>query len=80
METLLKAASSGDAQAQYELGLHLDNAEGHARDLVEAARQYQLAADQGHAEAQLHLGLMYDAGDGVERNEATAFAWYRRRE
>ena len=67
MDELLKAASGGDPQAQYELALHHDNIQGEGRDPAEAARWYRLAADQGHADAQLHLGLMCDTGDGVGR-------------
>ncbi|MEZ5563981.1 MAG: tetratricopeptide repeat protein [Gammaproteobacteria bacterium] len=93
VEELRQQATAGDVEAQYQLGLKLDNgaaptgepppvspaepAEPAGRQPVEAAYWYRLAAEQGHAAAQLHLGLMYDTGDGVEKDEAVAAEWYR---
>ena len=63
-ETALKEwtplAKSGNASAQYSLGLVYDNGDGIPQDHAEAVKWYRLAADQGHAIAQTNLGLMYD--------------------
>jgi TPR repeat protein len=41
-------AAQGEAEAQFQLGLLYDNAEGVPRDPVAAANWYRFAADQGH--------------------------------
>ena len=70
-------AHAGDAEAQYQLGLRYDNADGVPRDPVAAANWYRFAAGQNHALAQLHLGLIFYAGDvGFERDRAEAARWY----
>jgi TPR repeat protein len=71
------AARSGDAEAQFKLGVACDNGEGVKRDPVAAANWYRFAAEQGHGLAQLHLGLMLNSGDtALERDDADAARWY----
>jgi TPR repeat protein len=70
-------ASEGDAEAQFQLALRYDNADGLPRDPVAAANWYRFAAEQMHALAQFHLGLMFNAGDvGFERDDAEAAGWF----
>ena len=70
-----KKAESGDATAQFNLGLMYANGEGVPKDDAEAVRWYRLAADQGLAPAQFNLGLMYAIGEGVPKDLVQAHAW-----
>ena len=47
----LKLANRGDAQAQYNMGLHFYNGDGAAQNFGKAAKWWSKAAEQGHAEA-----------------------------
>ncbi len=67
-QTLETAAASGDAVAQFQLGLsHLEA----GRD-AEALRLIRLAANQGQPAAQYRLAKLYEAGIGVKVNGKTA--------
>ena len=74
-DDLRKRAESGDAEAQYILGV----SSAHAMDHKEAVKWYRLAAEQGHAKAQNALGAAYSFGqEGVSQNHEEARKWYRR--
>jgi hypothetical protein len=74
----LTQAESGDAEAQFGLGLKY-SAEGEAtQDLARAAGWYRRAAEQGHALAQFNLGVMLASGQGVPQDEAAALTWNQR--
>jgi TPR repeat protein len=64
-------ARQGDAEAQYKLGLTV-------QDDSEAALWFRKAADQGLALAQDNLGGMYASGRGVPQDDAEALRWYRK--
>lgn len=72
-------AEAGDAQAQYELGLHY--AQIHFRvvalDYFEAFTWMQKAALKNHRMAQYQLGRFYEQGKGTEKNLGEAIKWYR---
>lgn len=72
-------AASGDADAQFMLGLMYANGQGVAQNFYEAAKMYRLAGTQGHIGAQVNLGSMYDEclGNGPCNSEQAA-NWYRR--
>lgn len=72
------AAESGDAEAQWKLGLACARGQGVPQNYAEAAQWYRRAAEQGHAAAQAALGELYEAGQGVPYDEAEAARWYRR--
>jgi hypothetical protein len=73
------AARQGSSEAQFQLALRFDNAEGVPRDPVAAANWYRFAAEQRHALAQFHLGLMLHAGDvGLARDDRAAANWFAR--
>ncbi len=72
-----KDAESGDAKAQFVLGVMYQNGHGVAKDSAEAVKWYRLAADQGLADAQFVLGVMYHTGQGVPQDYAEAMKWYR---
>ena len=71
-----KDAESGNAKAQYNLGVKYANGQGVPRDDAEAAKWYRLAADQGYGYAQGNLGVMYHDGRGVPQDYGEAFAWF----
>ena len=76
---LQNAAASGDAEAQFRLGLLYRNGDnGVTKDDAEAATWYRKAAEQGYAKAQLTLGYMLAEGLGVAKNDAEAVSWYRK--
>jgi len=75
---LLKAAESGDARAQFEIGGAYENGKGVARDDRRAAEWYRKSAEQGNGQAQYSLGAMYAEGRGVERNRDEAIRWYKK--
>ena len=50
------AAEQGDARAQYNLGVCLQNGESVDQDQQEAVKYYRLAAEQGDADAACNLG------------------------
>lgn len=64
-------------EAQYVLGLMHTNGWGVAKDEVEAAKWFRLAADQGHADAQYILGVIYNTAQGVAKDDAEAVRWFR---
>jgi len=69
------AADSGQAEAQFDLGVLYAQGLGVRRDLTEAAFWYRKAAEQGNAEAEFALGQMYSRGWGVPRDAADAIRW-----
>jgi hypothetical protein len=49
-----------------------------AKDDVEAARLFRLAAVQGNAQGQNNLDVMYESGrGGLTRDLEAAISWYR---
>lgn len=87
LKKLFDRAEGGDAEAQYLLGTHFQNAEFDeeyderiAANITDQdpASWLKKAAEQGHAGAQYKLGNMYRNGDGVRQNNETAIKWYRR--
>lgn len=73
---LQKQADSGDADAQYNLGLMYAKGEGVPKDAAKAVELWQKAAAQGNAHAQSMLGGMYADGEGVPRDLVLAYAWF----
>src|SRR5437867_612320 len=73
-----KAAQSGDARAQFDLGWMYASGLDVPRDYDRAVMWWQKAAAQGLADAQLNLGIMYQAGIGVAKDSARAVEWYRK--
>ena len=71
-------AASGNAEAQYNLGLLYDSGQGVPQDYAQEATWYRKAAEQGNANAQTALGSMYVNGQGVPQNNAQAAAWWRK--
>ncbi len=83
LEELEPAARSGDATAQYYLGVLYDHGEGVIRNYQTAADWYEKAAAQGHREAQFNLGLLHYTGAGqpgeataIQHDPKTAARWF----
>lgn len=70
----LPAATAGDANAQYLLGLKFWRGRGVARDDATAARWFANAAVQNHADAMTDLAAMYRLGEGVKNDTSRAFS------
>lgn len=66
------AGEQGDPQAQTELAISYENAEGVPKDFQKAHSLYCRAAKQGYAEAQFRLGWVYANGRGVPRDDGVA--------
>ena len=75
---LVKKAESGDAVAQYSLGLVYENGWGVDENISSAVEWYMLAANKGNANAQYHLGLCYENGNGVKKDTDLAVEWYQK--
>ena len=75
---LLKAAESGDAGAQTELGRRYEYGLGVPEDHLAAAKWFRKAAEQGNAKAQLSLGFSYNLGLTGAANQPEAFRWFRK--
>lgn len=58
-----KAALSGDAEAQCDLGASYDSGDGVKENKEKAFKWYCRAAEQGHIAAQFNVGLMYAEGE-----------------
>jgi len=76
--TLKEQAVSGDAVAQYNLGISYYNGRGLPQDYAQAAMWFHKAAVQGFDNAQYNLGLMYAGGEGVPQDYAQAASWFRK--
>ncbi|WP_209011764.1 peptidoglycan-binding protein [Roseibium aggregatum] len=73
---LRSAAASGNAAAEFLVGVKYTEGDGVPADLAEAAKWYQKAADQGLAPAQYRLASLYEKGRGVEKDLTKAKDWY----
>ncbi|MDD3443932.1 MAG: trypsin-like peptidase domain-containing protein [Zavarzinia sp.] len=75
-EIWLPLAEDGDSDAQFGVGVILDNGQGVPENDAEAAKWYRLAAERGNPDAQFNLALLYDNGKGVPANKEEAAFWY----
>ncbi|MBF0271257.1 MAG: sel1 repeat family protein [Magnetococcales bacterium] len=74
------AATFGDADAQYNLGLMYETGDGVQKDIKKAWDWFHRAAEQGLPEAQNKLGIMYEhkviGGLRNKKDKAYAYAYY----
>ena len=76
---LLKAAKSGDAHSQYELGFrYAYGMFGVELNDTEAFKWFMKSAEQGNDSAQFELAESYYNGWGVEQDYSEAAKWYRK--
>jgi hypothetical protein len=71
----MRAAQSGDDEAQFYLGSLYSAGVGVPRSDQEAFRWFGRAANQGHSHAMLILAGLYATGRGVEKNNFEAYKW-----
>lgn len=71
-------ADSGNANAQFKLGLMYERGRGVPKNDRLAVDWYRKAAVQGNADAQHNLGYMYDNGRGVPEDKRLAVEWWRK--
>lgn len=74
---LARAATSGSATAQYDLGMLYLAGKTVPKSAAEAAKWFEKAAMQGLAKAQFNLGVLYQKGDGLPADQQLAFFWYQ---
>ena len=73
-----KAAESGYAKAQFNLGLCYETGNGVELDYAEAVKWFRKAAEQNLSKAQYELARCLDEGMGCERNYEEAVYWYQK--
>jgi TPR repeat protein len=76
-ELLKRAATRGEAQAQYLLGLLYQNGSGVEQDLETALNWFLAAAEQQNIEAQFALSGLYLNGTEATRNIDEGMRWLR---
>lgn len=76
-DDLRSRAVTGDAEAQFQLGLHYRLGFRVLEDFNEAAAWFLRAAGQGHPKAQYELGILYQGQTGGPRDYVEAAAWLR---
>ncbi len=69
-------AETGNANAQYNLGLWYYGDYWAYKDKEQAVKWWRKAAERGHAGAQCGLGWCYEKGEGVATDAAEAVKWY----
>jgi len=75
---LMKSASAGSAQAQFELGDIYRKGDGVATNYRTAKAYYQAAAQREHVMAQIELGLMYYLDQLGSEQFDQAYYWFRK--
>lgn len=73
---LINLADTGDADAQYRLGLMYYNGKGVPQDYDLAFKWTKLAANYGLPIAQTNIGAMYLFGNGVSKDTDKALDWF----
>lgn len=73
-----KAATDGDAKAQFTLAARYEDGRGVDRDMKQAIEWYRKSAENGDRLAQGYLGVIYERGRGIKQDEAEAARWYRK--
>jgi TPR repeat protein len=77
VELLRRAAATGHADAQYNLGVCLRRGLGTARNDAEAEANYRAAATHGHPSAQLALGSVLAQRASNDAQWSEVANWYR---
>lgn len=76
--SLADLADSGDAKAQFQLGMAFRTGEGGKADNALAYQWFLKSAKQGLAHAQFAVASMHLAGSGVLQSFPLAFEWFER--
>ena len=73
-----RLAEDGNAEAQYQLGVHYASGGVIAKDIFKATWWIQKAAKHKHPAAQYMLGCHYSEGLGVTANQYKAVEWFQK--
>ena len=76
--TFTPLANQGDGNAQFMLGVMLENGLGTAKDPGAAAAWYRKAAARGYVVAMHNLAIRYTDGRGITRDFREAVRWFRK--
>ncbi len=68
-------ADTGDAEAEYRVGMMYERGEGIPVQPKQAANWYRKAAEQAYSHAQIALGMLYAKGQGVLQDYVQAHMW-----
>jgi TonB family protein len=68
-------ADSGNAEAEFRVGVMYEHGQGIPAATKEAANWYRKAADQAYAQAQYALGMLYANGQGGLQDNVQAYMW-----
>ncbi len=71
-----RAAQTGVALAEHNLGYYYFDGVGGVKDRNAAATWFRRAAEQGVVDSQYNLARLYELGEGVSQNSAEAYKWY----
>lgn len=71
-----KAADSGSAAAQFDVGLQYEKGVGTAINPDQALAYYDRAARQGYGRAMINLAFIYSEGKGVDRDLRHVYKWF----
>lgn len=74
-EELRRLANSGDAEAQYWIGIRYGTGANVVQSDAEAAKWFERAANQGHVQAQARLASYCWSGRGVPKDLSRAYFW-----
>lgn len=75
LDSIQRAAGTGDTRAQYLLGMAYFQGTMTARNYEEAEKWFRKAAEKGDPSAQYMLGKMYVEGLGLAQDYTKAFMW-----
>ncbi|MGQ3892406.1 tetratricopeptide repeat protein [Legionella sp. CNM-4043-24] len=78
MQNYQRAAETGDAIAQYNLGLIYENGKGVPVDNKKAMILFEKSAQQGHARSMTQLAGLYFKGQDGKRDDQQALYWYKK--
>ncbi|WOE30518.1 MULTISPECIES: tetratricopeptide repeat protein [unclassified Acinetobacter] len=78
INSLIKAAKSGQAGAQFYLGTKYQQGKDVQKDDRQAFAWYKAAADQGLSSAQLNVGRMLAEGIGTRKDETLARKYFEK--
>jgi TonB family protein len=73
-----RAADTGIAASQVNVGFMYESGLGVNQDYAAAMAWYRKAADQGNAQAENNIGNLYAKGLGVHQDDAEAISWFRK--
>jgi TPR repeat protein len=75
---LLAKAAESNAEAQYQLGLMMQDGSGGPKDDVAARALFEKAAAQNHPAALERMGAFAQSGRGGDKDATAAKAWYEK--